>query len=57
MLVNYLKYYYIHNGLIILIVFILSLTSKDIGRYAKQWNREYIVMRFGVYAYQLNDIG
>ena len=44
------------SGLIILIVFILSLTSKDIGRYAKQWNREYIVMRFGVYAYQLNDI-
>lgn len=41
---------------IVLLTFILSLNSLEIGRYAKQWNREYIVMRFGVYAYQLNDI-
>ena len=41
---------------LILLIFILSLNSLEIGRYAKQWNREYIVMRFGVYAYQLNDI-
>lgn len=41
---------------IVLLAFILSLNSLEIGRYAKQWNREYIVMRFGVYAYQLNDI-
>ena len=44
------------GGGVVLLVFILSLTSLEIGRYAKQWNREYIVMRFGVYAYQLNDI-
>ena len=44
------------GGIIILITFMCSLTSLEIGRYAKQWNREYIVMRFGVYAYQLNDI-
>ena len=44
------------SGIIVLFVFICSLTSLEIGRYAKQWNREYIVMRFGVYAYQLNDI-
>ena len=44
------------GGFIVLIVFICSLTSLEIGRYAKQWNREYIVMRFGVYAYQANDI-
>ena len=44
------------GGVIVLLIFIFSLTSLEIGRYAKQWNREYIVMRFGVYAYQLNDI-
>ena len=44
------------GGLFTLIIFIMSLTALEIGRYAKQWNREYIVMRFGVYAYQLNDI-
>ena len=44
------------GGVIVLLTFIFSLTSLEIGRYAKQWNREYIVMRFGVYAYQLNDI-
>lgn len=41
---------------VVLFLFIISLTPLEIGRYAKQWNREYIVMRFGVYAYQLNDI-
>jgi len=41
---------------IVLLFFLISLTPLEIGRYAKQWNREYIVMRFGVYAYQLNDI-
>ena len=44
------------GGLVVLFFFIISLTALEIGRYAKQWNREYIVMRFGVYAYQLNDI-
>ena len=44
------------SGGLILLIFILSLTSLEIGRYTKQWNREYIVMRFGVYAYQANDI-
>ncbi len=41
---------------IVLLIFLMSLTPLEIGRYTKQWNREYIVMRFGVYAYQLNDI-
>jgi len=41
---------------VVLFLFIISLTPLEIGRYAKQWNREYIVMRFGVYAYQVNDI-
>ena len=33
-----------------------SLTPTEISRFAKQWNREYLVMRFGIYTYQINDI-
>ena len=43
-------------GLIAVGVFISTLTSLDIGRLVKQWNREYLVMQFGVYTYQLNDL-
>ena len=28
----------------------------DISRLIKQWNKEYIVMRFGIYVYQGNDV-
>ncbi len=41
---------------VMLLVFILTLTSLDISRFFKQWNKEYIVMRFGVYIYQANDV-
>lgn len=37
-------------------VFVSTLTSVDISRLAKQWNREYIVMKFGIYTYQFNDL-
>ncbi len=43
-------------GASILIVFAVSLSSLEISRFVKQWNREYIVMRFGIYIYQINDI-
>ena len=43
-------------GLIAIGIFISMLTSVDISRLGKQWNREYIVMRFGLYTYQLNDV-
>ena len=43
-------------GAIILVLFIVSLSSLEISRFVKQWNREYIVMRFGIYMYQGNDI-
>lgn len=43
-------------GLIFVGLFISTLSSVDIGRLNKQWNREYIVMKFGVYTYQLNDL-
>jgi len=38
------------------IVFALTLTGTDIGRLVKQWNREYIVMKFGIYVYHTNDL-
>jgi len=37
------------------IIVLLTLTSLEIGRFTKQWNREYIVMKFGIYTYHLND--
>ncbi len=43
-------------GLILLGVFVTTLTSTDISRLSKQWNREYIVMKYGAYTYQLNDL-
>ena len=43
-------------GLIFVGFFISTLTSVDISRLGKQWNREFIVMRFGIYTYQMNDI-
>lgn len=39
-----------------LIVFLVTLSSLDISRFLKQWNKEYIVMRFGIYIYQVNDV-
>jgi phosphoglycerol transferase MdoB-like AlkP superfamily enzyme len=44
------------TGFSVLIVFICTLRSTDIGRITKQWNREYIVMRYGIYTYQFSDI-
>lgn len=38
------------------VLFTVTLTSLDVTRFAKQWNREYIVMRFGIYIYQFNDV-
>ena len=43
-------------GLGLAAVFCLTLSSSDIGRITKQWNREYIVMRYGIYTYQFSDI-
>lgn len=43
-------------GLVALVIFATTLTGTDIGRLTKQWNREYIVMRFGIYVYHVNDL-
>ncbi|MBQ9318344.1 MAG: sulfatase-like hydrolase/transferase [Bacilli bacterium] len=36
--------------------FVSMLTAKDLGRLDKQWYRPYIVMEFGIYTYQFNDL-
>ncbi len=43
------------TGAVFALVFIITMNSLDVTRFAKQWNREYIVMRFGIYIYQFND--
>ena len=43
-------------GGICLFINISSLTGTDISRLTKQWNREYIVKRFGIVVYQGNDL-
>lgn len=43
-------------GIIFIGLFISMLTSRDISRLGKQWNRDSIVMEFGIYTYQLNDL-
>lgn len=42
--------------LLLFIPFLLSLKPVDFSRLYSQWNREYLVSRFGVYMYQINDI-
>ena len=41
---------------IMLALFLITLTSLDVSRFLKQWNKEYVVMRFGIYVYQVNDL-
>ena len=40
----------------LLFIFLVTMTSLDVSRFVKQWNKEYIVMRFGIYIYQANDL-
>lgn len=42
--------------LIFFIIFLSTLKPVDFSRLYSQWNREYLVSRFGVYMYQINDI-
>ena len=41
---------------VLAIIFFATMTSVDISRIVKQWNKENIVMRWGIYIYQGNDI-
>ena len=42
-------------GFVVLGIFVISLSPTDIGRITKQWNRDYIVSKYGIYTYQLSD--
>ncbi|MDD5887955.1 MAG: LTA synthase family protein [bacterium] len=43
-------------GIAVLVLFLVTMTSLDVSRFVKQWNKEYIVMRFGIYIYQSSDL-
>ena len=43
-------------GGVLLLLFFITMKPIDVSRFVKQWNKEYIVMRFGIYIYQGNDI-
>ena len=50
-----LRYMYIWS-LVFLGLLLSTLKGVDYGRFYTQWNREYLVNKFGVYLYQLNDV-
>lgn len=43
------------TGAVMAAIFCCTLTGTDIGRLVKQWNREYIVTKYGIYVYHVND--
>lgn len=43
-------------GVIILTFTLVNVDGTDVSRLVKQWNREYIVQRFGILLYQGNDL-
>lgn len=43
-------------GIVMAFCYLVTLSSLDVTRLVKQWNKEYIVMRFGIYIYQANDL-
>ncbi len=38
------------------LLFLVTMSSLDVSRFMKKWNKEYIVMRFGIYVYQVDDV-
>ena len=43
-------------GIVTYAVFFMTVTGVEYSRLSKQWNREFLVTKFGVYTYQLNDL-
>lgn len=43
-------------ALFLFVVFLFTLKPVDFSRFYTQWNREYLVSKFGVYLYQVNDL-
>lgn len=42
-------------GFVMMFLTIFLMQASDFSRLKKQWNREYLVQRFGIYVYQVND--
>ena len=43
-------------GIVIYALFFMTVTSVEFSRLSKQWNREFLVTKFGIYTYQFNDL-
>lgn len=43
-------------GVVIYALFFATVTSVEFSRLSKQWNREFLVTKFGIYTYQFNDL-
>lgn len=43
-------------GIIVLVFTLVNMTGTDASRLVKQWDRQYIVQRFGIVLYQGNDL-
>ncbi len=43
-------------GAICFLIFCSTLNATDWSRIAKQWNREYVVAKYGIYVYHVNDL-
>ncbi len=46
----------IFSGIILFLICALTLSATAFSRLSKQWNREYIVGKFGIVIYQFNDL-
>ena len=44
------------SAVVIYALFFATVTSVEYSRLSKQWNREFLVTKFGVYTYQLHDL-
>ena len=44
------------TGVVLLVFCFFSISNVAYSRLVKQWNREYIVSRFGIVSYQVNDL-
>lgn len=44
------------SAFILLLIVICTLSKTQINKFVKQWNKNYIVQKFGIYTYTINDI-
>ena len=51
-----IKYRKIIIPIILIVIFLFSISIYDIGKYAKKWNRENILRRYGMYVYTITDL-